>query len=106
MSRPKGLAKTGGRAAGLPNVATKERVDLVSRARELGLNPFDELVALCKSTQDPLLKLGILREIMKYCHPQLKAVEHSGQVDLSVLMRRVLNDMETKELIALAEVKK
>lgn len=66
----KSRKKTGGRQKGTPNKKTLEFVDALG-----SFNPAKALVDLYETTEDDNIKLGCLKEMLKYIYPQRKAVE-------------------------------
>lgn len=62
--------RRGGRQKGTPNKKTLEFVDALG-----SFNPAKALVNLYKRTEDENIKLGCLKEMLKYIYPQRKAVE-------------------------------
>ena len=64
--------KTGGRKKGTPNKKTIEFIEALK-----GFDPVVELTKLYKNTKDDGIKLGVLKEMLKYIYPQRKAVEMS-----------------------------
>ena len=75
--------KTGGRKRGVPNRRTLE---LTEQLAELD---FDPVAALVKIAKDPAtsteLQIRCITEIMPYCFPRRKAVEHTGLGDVNVV---------------------
>ena len=77
MSRPKGLAKTGGRTKGTPN---KKSEELLRKLEKLGCEPIEGLatIALAPDTK-PDLKVRCYAELAQYVYPKGKAVDLGGQ---------------------------
>ncbi len=76
----KGL-KTGGRQLGTPNKTTLTARQIL--LEELNLDPLKALARLAMRSEESgelNIAFGCYKELMKYCHQQLKAVEHSGEV--------------------------
>lgn len=69
--------KTGGRTAGTPNKATEEVRAIFTQTR---FNPIRRAIKLAKETTDEIVKAQMIKELMKYYAPQLKAVEVSAVV--------------------------
>ncbi len=84
--RPEGLVKTGGRAAGIPNLHAKpgasnkelrEHVAEVCRAR--GYDPVSAMCLLGRNRKlDPELRFKIAAEVAPYLYPRVKSIEISG----------------------------
>ena len=74
--------KTGGRKPGIPN---KSATSLIERLEILypGYHPVMAMAKVAHETKDEVLRLKAHAEIAKYICPQLKAIEHSGGVDIS-----------------------
>lgn len=97
--KPKGHPKTGGRLKGTPNKNRQELVTLVESI--IGRAPIEELCRYYQQQTDESLQLAALKEICSYCHPKLRAVEHSakdGETGLVVSVQRVDLDERKKQL--------
>jgi hypothetical protein len=70
-----GGPKTGGRVAGTKN-KIKASVDEI--LAKYNFDPFEALVLLAKDGSTEKIRLDASKEAVKYCRPQLKAIEHSG----------------------------
>src|SRR5271166_3847743 len=89
MSRPKGLAKTGGRQRGTPN---KRQHELVVKLEELGCDPIAGLAQFAMDSETPReLRVRCYAELAQYVHAKRKAVEHDseGRQELNVIIERV-----------------
>ncbi len=77
---PKG-AKYGGRQKGTPNGERKELVQLLADK----FPDWHPVVAMAEMANDVSLakdlRLTAMKEVSKYVAPQLKAIEHSGNID-------------------------
>jgi len=78
--------KTGGRTRGTPN---KAKMDLLERMRQrVRSSTFDPLIEMAAigydKKEDPDRRLRALSECSKYVHPRLKAIEHSGALEIGV----------------------
>ena len=79
----KGKPKTGGREKGTPN---KKKQELIDRIEEKYPNydPLLSLVAIGNDPETPLeLKVTCHKEVAKYIHPQRKAVDISGDMNIN-----------------------
>lgn len=91
---PKGHPKWGGRQKGSKNI---DRPFLLETARALGADPFEIMILFAAGNYEklqirrdqltPALRLLAAKEAAKYCYQQLKAVEHTGHVDVSPVIR-------------------
>ncbi len=70
VGRPKGGKKLGGRKKGTPNKKTLEFIEALG-----SFDPVKALIDLYKKTEDDGIKLGALKEMLKYIYPQRKAVD-------------------------------
>lgn len=85
------VKKKGGRKAGVPNKAT---ISAKLLAEKMGVDPFEILLHIangnyialgfketeaCRLTLDH--RLLAAKEAVKYLRPQLRAIEHSGNID-------------------------
>lgn len=91
--------KVGGRASGTPNKRNRDIQDLLKKACP-GFDPVVAMarvayygqfqtrdvetgqIAFIKASTDQ--RVNCLKEVAKYVHPQLKAVEHSGAIDTTI----------------------
>lgn len=94
--RYKGTPKTGGRAKGVPNKDTRTLHEICDR---LKINPFEALLHLYSTTRNEGIKLGALSQACKYIFPQLKAIDHSGEI------KNPFADKPLEELRALVKEK-
>lgn len=70
--------KTGGRVKGTPNKITTEVKRIFEQER---FNPIRRSIEVCKTTENEAIRAALLKELMKYFAPQLKAIEVSGNPD-------------------------
>ena len=79
MAWPKGKPRPAGagRSKGTPNKSTEEARALL---KKLGFNPIRRAVTLANTTTDESIQAQMIKELMKYYAPQLKAVEVSAVV--------------------------
>ena len=61
-----------GRKKGTPNKKTAELKDILNNHH---FEPATKMIELFIATEDDNIKLGILKELMKYIYPQRKAVD-------------------------------
>lgn len=96
----RGSPKTGGRKPGTPNKDRKELLAIVEGV--IGRPPIEELCRYYQSQTDEALQLAALKEICSYCHPKLRAVEHSAKdgegQGIVVSVQRVDLDERKKQL--------
>lgn len=83
MAWPKGKPRAPGvgRKAGTPNRKTQS---LMEQCEAKGVNVFDLMLEYVTEPCEPGLRLQAIKELMKYIHPQRKAVEHSGEMDQKI----------------------
>ncbi len=62
--------RRGGRQKGTPNKRTLEFIEALG-----DFDPVEALVNLYKTSKDEFVKLGALKEMLKYIYPQRKAVD-------------------------------
>lgn len=72
--RPKGLSKTGGRKAGTPN---KNALGIERILEEQEFDVMAELISLCRSSNNEMIRAKILVHISEFIFPKRKAVELS-----------------------------
>ena len=73
MSRPPGLAKTGGRVPGTPN---KQTDALIRKLHALGCDPLEGLALIALDPQtDVALKVRCFAELAQYIYPKRKAID-------------------------------
>jgi hypothetical protein len=121
MARGKkpGSPKTGGRQPGSVNKKSTEAKRIAER---LGVDPLEVLLLITKgdwkalgytsqgvtkalkdggTIEEDRISLGdrlnAAKEAAKYCYPQLKAVEHSGEIDTSLAERMRRAEERLKE---------
>lgn len=68
--KKKGSPKTGGRQKGTPNKKTLEFSEALG-----SFNPVGALVEIYNQCEDWGIKLGAVKEMLKYIYPQRKAVD-------------------------------
>lgn len=66
--------RRGGRQKGTPNKKTLEFVEALG-----SFDPVNALIDLYEKTKDDGIKLGCLKEMLKYIYPQRKAIEMSSE---------------------------
>lgn len=69
--RKKGTVKTGGRKKGTPNILTS---DLRSRIADFLSDNFDTAVAQWKKIEEPVQKVKLYTDLIKFAVPTLQAV--------------------------------
>ncbi len=88
--------KTGGRQAGTPN----KRKDRLLRRLERDFPDYHPVAELAKIANDPkndvATRLQANKEVAKYVEPQLKAVEHRGDLAASLLPAFIMHPPEKK----------
>ncbi len=90
MPFKKGRAKSGGRKPGSPNRIKRE---LIEKAEELGVDPFEVLLMIAKGDCEGLgIKTGGISlserlkaaaEAAQYLFPKLRGVEHTGDLKVT-----------------------
>ena len=83
MGWPKGKPRppNSGRKKGTLNkIDTKARQTLREICEQEGIDPFLGMLRLAKSSSDEGIRAQMLKESCKYVYPQLKAIEHSGEI--------------------------
>lgn len=78
MSWPRGRTKkkTGGRAKGSKNKGLRSASEIFER---LAFNSLEKAIELIRDESlEKQHRIGLLKELIKYQFPQLRAVEHSG----------------------------
>jgi hypothetical protein len=88
-----------GRKKGSLNKKTEALKDKCER---LGVDPFEEMLMIIKTSGDRHLRMTALKEVSKYLYPVHRAVEHSGEInnpyasksveELEQLVKEKLND--------------
>ena len=78
MPRPKGLPKTGGRAAGTPN---KVKYDLRQKIKDFADENFEEVIAAWRAIDDPKDKLKAYVDLCTYALPKLQAVQLDANIN-------------------------
>ena len=77
--------KTGGRTKNTPNKERKQLVDLLAEQYP-GYDPVISMAHIANDENNDIgLRLQANKEVAKYTHPQLKAIEHSGEVDTGTI---------------------
>lgn len=84
MAWPKGKPrpKGAGRQPGSKNKITMYRPTLEDQCTARGINVFELLLDYC-GPGEPALRLKALEIIMKYLHPQKRAIDHSGSIEVN-----------------------
>lgn len=99
----RGAPKTGGRKPGTPN---KDKTVLREKAKALGIDPFETLLYFAAGDElklgykdkamrnkdgelevisiSPELRKAAARDACKYLYPELRAIEHSGEVETGI----------------------
>jgi len=101
MGKPKGLPKTGGRQLGTLN---RKTTSLLEQCEAKGVNVFEALLEYVYTPGEPGLRLSAIKELMKYIHPQRKAIEHSGEIN-NPYLDKTIEELE-KEVKAKLKEKK
>lgn len=66
---------------------THARVDVSERLAAMNCKPFDGMARIAKIAEaqgDHAIAVQCYKELAKYVAPQLKAIEHSGDIDTSL----------------------
>lgn len=92
--RKPGTPKTGGRKPGTPN---KESKSLLSKCESLGVDPFDEMIKLCREGVEPGIRMSALKEVCQYLYPKRKSLEHSANLDPKMMEAAEELDQMTKQ---------
>jgi hypothetical protein len=113
-----GHKRLGGRKKGTPNKITAQ---VLEKTRELGIDPLEILLlfaagdwkalgyeedrflsgsnehgAYCKWTIDPAVRARCAAEACQYLYPKRKAIEHSGQMDVTNTVTVAKSDLEER----------
>lgn len=121
VGKPKGLPKSGGRPAGVPNRKTQVLVD---KAEELGVDPFEIMLLFAKGDWEtlgypqekyiksitemgsveefhvtPEARLSAAEKACQYLYAKRKAIEHSNDDENPVTFNFTLSDDERLDLI-------
>lgn len=87
---PRGGKRPG---AGRPNGAkARKTICVQSKLEKLGCDPFEgmfEVAQQAKLDGDNKLYFDVMRELAKYVSPTLKAVEHSGDPEAPLVLKKV-----------------
>lgn len=67
-----------GRKKGTPN---KSRETLLEICARRGVVPFEALIEIYQTAEKEETQLAAIKEAAKYIYPQLKAIEHSGEIN-------------------------
>lgn len=106
------VANPHGRPKGSKNKATTNLLETIQArvAQEYGTKDWDPVVQMAVWANDPNnpmdLRFGATREVAKYVRPVLKAVEVTGNVDVSVDQKYDATDKLLAALEAMASAKK
>lgn len=86
MAAPKGHKRYGGREKGKLNQPTQELHDICETK---GLNVFEAMCELAKSSLDESTRIAMLKELAQYLYPKRKAIEISndGQEGFSIVIK-------------------
>lgn len=77
---------TSGRAKGTPNRKTQTLID---KCEAKGFEPFDALLDMAADlNQEPIIRLGALKDLCSYLYPKRKELAHSFQDP------KILNELE------------
>lgn len=82
--------KTGGRVPGSRNKRTAEVEALIESLASEGLSPLEVMLKAMKHAWDEgnkMLACSVAKDAAPYCHPRLNAVELSGEVTTSKVIR-------------------
>lgn len=77
---PKGHKKWGGRAKGTPNKKTEA---VLNYCLSKGYDPIDAMLELAYH-DDISIKLSARRDLLSYCYPKLRSIDHSLSDDSGV----------------------
>jgi hypothetical protein len=119
MAKAKGKTPGSGRKKGTPN---KKTADLVDKANELGVDPFEILLLFAKGDWKtlkypaetfrkesaggvvnieyyiaPELRANCASRACEYLHPKRKAVEHSGKIEGESLAKQLMDAISEDE---------
>lgn len=102
MAWPKGKPRPegAGRKKGVGN-KNNIRHDLHAQCEARGINVFELLLDFCGEAP-PELRLNAIKELMKYLHPQKRAIDVSGEVKNPFLEKTV----EELEILIREKLKK
>lgn len=92
--RKKGTAKTGGRKKGTPNVLTS---DLRSRISSFLSDNFDEAVKQWKAIEEPVQKVKLYTDLIKFAVPTLQAVSLDAIVNKEESVEDTLRKLSEEE---------
>lgn len=89
-----------------PGAQNKARIDVSERLAALNCKPIDGMARIAKIAEENgeyALAGKMYSELIKYVVPQLKAVEHKGNIDgdhnITVIKRIIIDDRKNAELI-------
>ena len=75
-----GKRANAGRKKGVPNSDKKELIDRI-HSKYPNFCPIEAMIEVAKDKEESTtIRIQANREIAKYIYPQLKAVEHSGEI--------------------------
>lgn len=92
MKRPEGA----GRKAGTPNRQTQT---IIEQCEAKGVNVLELMLEFVTTPCEAGLRLQALKELMKYIHPQRRAVDHSLEV------KNIYLDLPVEELESMVKEK-
>ncbi len=75
--------------------------ELLKICEDVGVEPFEDLLKLSKSTRDEGIKVACLKECAKYIYPQMRSTEISGPGGGPISTE--VQSSEVKELLAEVE---
>lgn len=88
--RKKGTIKTGGRKKGTPNVLTS---DLRSRISSFLSDNFDEAVKQWKDIDEPVQKVKLYTDLIKFAVPTLQAVSLDATINKEESVEETLREL-------------
>jgi hypothetical protein len=77
MAFKKGKPKTGGRKKGSGNI--KKLLKAKEYLASNNINPIEEILNILPTIVDPIEKVNVWFELLKYCEPMLKPAEESKE---------------------------
>lgn len=92
--RKKGTPKTGGRKKGTPNVLTS---DLRSRISSFLSDNLDEAIKQWKAIEDPVQKVKLYTDLIKFAVPTLQAVSLDAIVNKEESVEDTLRKLSEEE---------
>lgn len=89
--RPKGIKKTGGRKAGTPNKINK---GLRSRISTFLDDNFDEAIESWKDITEPIHKVRLYTDLIKFAVPTLQSVDLEANVSKSTPVEDKMKELD------------